>query len=121
MLVSISQLLSQLVNKSPKQSFKESVVANSVLFKSENIWLKIIDESSITLTKNFFKQSMYVRKVYVEYTFSKRKKVYCIVRLCAIYENDKIERVVFPKGESNWSRSQLKNTKAKYKLDQYQL
>ena len=99
MLVSISQLLSQLVNKSPKQSFKESVVATSVLFKSENIWLKIIDESSITLTKNFFKQSMYVRKVYVEYTFSKRKKVHCIVRLCAIYENDKIERAVFPKGE----------------------
>lgn len=42
---------------------------------------------------------MYVRKVYVEYTFSKRKKVHCIVRLCAIYENDKIERAVFPKGE----------------------
>ena len=44
---------------------------------------------------------MYVRKVYVEYTFNKRKKVHFIVRLCAIYENDKIERVVFPKGESN--------------------
>ena len=64
---------------------------------------------------------MYVRKVYVEYTFNKRKKAHFIVRLCAIYENDKIERVFFPKGESNWSRSQLKNTKAKYKLEQNQL
>ena len=59
MLVSVSQLLSKLVNKSPKQSFKESVVAISVVVKSENIWLKITEASSIALTKQRF-QTEYV-------------------------------------------------------------